>query len=140
LASPDDGTLYVTGFTAPKFSDDEALPAGIETVFTTPMLAIVAPDSNDPVDANQITGCDLTLPLSILWAEEVYEGADLTGNGFVNFQDVAILAMYWRQTSCADPDFCAGADLEPVALPDGDVDMADVSILAGNWLAGKCRD
>jgi hypothetical protein len=140
LESPEDGTLYVTGFTAPKFAGGQALPAGIETVFTTPMLAIAAPDGNDPVDANQITGCGLTLPLSILWAEEVYEGADLTGNGFVNFQDVAILALYWRKTSCAAPDFCAGADLEPVSLPDGDVDMADLSILARQWLQGRCRD
>jgi hypothetical protein len=143
LEDPEDGTLYAAGFTAPKFGAHQPLPSGIETVFTTPMLAVFAPGDPEPVDAIAIDTCDsnlpLRLPLSILWADEVYDGADLTGNGLVNFKDVAFLAQYWRD-SCSGPDFCAGADLEPVYTPDGDVDMADLSILARNWLQGRCRD
>jgi hypothetical protein len=112
LENPEDGTLYVTGFTAPRFGGGQALPAGIETVFTTPMLAIAAPDGSEPVDANEITGCGLTLPLSALWtAVDPNAGT------------------CWGHAECAGQTF---GD----ATCDGNVNLADLFALKANF--GKC--
>jgi hypothetical protein len=122
LENPEDGTLYVTGFTAPKFAGDQALPAGIETVFTTPILASVPPDSNEPVDANQITGCGLMLPLSAVWtAEDPNAGTcwdptecagqtsgDATCDGNVNLADLfALKAHFGKSAPWTPPECCA---------------------------------
>jgi hypothetical protein len=54
---------------------------------------------------------------------------DLSGDGFVNFVDFAILASHWLESDCGN---CGGADLDN----EEDVDFADLDILAENWLAG----
>ena len=55
---------------------------------------------------------------------------DLTGDDWVNLDDFAVFAQYWLNTDCHYPDWCAGADHEP----DGDVDSADLAVLADGWL------
>jgi hypothetical protein len=57
---------------------------------------------------------------------------DLTGDDWVDFDDLAVFARYWLKTDCHSPDWCAGADDEP----DGDVDEADLAVLANGWLCG----
>lgn len=48
----------------------------------------------------------------------------------VDFSDFAILASYWRESDCNDPDWCGGADLDT----DGNVDFNDVKLFTGYWL------
>jgi hypothetical protein len=51
-------------------------------------------------------------------------------NGYVNLSDLAQLAAHWSEAGCARPEGCDGADLDN----DTDVDFADLSIMAANWL------
>jgi len=55
---------------------------------------------------------------------------DLTGDDWVDLADFAVLAQYWLHTDCESPDWCGGADSEP----DGNVDWADLSVIADGWL------
>jgi len=67
---PANGTLYVTGFIAPKFKEDALIQiAGDQDIsgFPTPILAVFRPDVDAPVDAITIEGCSLRLPLSTAW-------------------------------------------------------------------------
>jgi hypothetical protein len=48
----------------------------------------------------------------------------------VDFADLAILALYWLETGCSDPDWCAGTDLNT----DGTVDRDDLMCFADYWL------
>jgi hypothetical protein len=55
--------------------------------------------------------------------------ADITGDGIVDFEDLAVLAAQWLQTPGIP-----SADIAP--LPDGDgvVDFQDFAELADHWL------
>ncbi|MBN1765735.1 MAG: hypothetical protein JW860_10795 [Sedimentisphaerales bacterium] len=55
---------------------------------------------------------------------------DITSDCYVNHLDLYYLIQNWLNTTCTAPDHCAGADLEP----DGDVDLADFTQFAQNWL------
>ena len=55
---------------------------------------------------------------------------DFNGDTVVNFGDFTILASYWQATTCDDPDWCEGTDLDW----DRDVDFGDVSLFADYWL------
>jgi hypothetical protein len=137
IENPDERVLYVTGFTAPKFPAEETLPYGqIEGLFTTPILAVVPLDTNEPAEATEITGSDLALPLSITRPTEFFGGADLTSDNTVDLEDLAILAQYWRDSSCVSPDWCGGADLDKGNA----VGWEDVAVLAGHWLESRCSD
>ena len=57
--------------------------------------------------------------------------SDLTGDCYVNYWDVEIIADYWLRTDCTGPDNCQGADFEPA---DGTVDFYDYSDFAMQWL------
>lgn len=48
----------------------------------------------------------------------------------VDFADLALLASYWLETGCSDPDWCAGTDLDI----DGDIDCDDLMFFADYWL------
>lgn len=48
----------------------------------------------------------------------------------VDFSDFAILASYWQESDCNDPNWCGGADLDT----DGNVDFNDVKLFTGYWL------
>jgi hypothetical protein len=138
--NPVDGELYVTGFTAPKFKEEAVFSSGAVGFFTTPILAVLPAGSTEPVEATEITNCDLTLPLSIVSTVEKCGGADIYVDGIVDQKDFAILAWYWLESNCAVLDDCEGADLEPEAQPDGDVDMADLGVLAEHWLETGCPE
>ncbi len=138
-------SLWITGFcfnSMPDSPDAGALP------FYDPYLAWVPLGVNNVsavciLDANDPNN-DLAMPLSIVWtgarpAQELCGGADLDGSGRVDMPDFAWLARYWRNTNCAAPNnYCEGADLEPEANPDGDVDLKDLEILAEHWLDAGC--
>lgn len=131
----DDGTLYVTGFTAPKFADDASLPFDkyAAEIFTTPILAAFSPEASEPVEAVIITDCDLALPLSLVWTGDKCAGADINGNGVVNFPDFAILALQWLQAPGTP-----SADIVPE--PDGNdiVNFLDLAAVANHWLETGC--
>jgi len=48
----------------------------------------------------------------------------------VDFADLALLALYWLETGCSDPDWCAGTDLNT----DGIVDRDDLILFTDYWL------
>ena len=48
----------------------------------------------------------------------------------VDFADLAVLALYWLETGCSVPDWCAGTDLNA----DGTVDRDDLMFFADYWL------
>ncbi|HUW19316.1 MAG TPA: hypothetical protein VMW16_08445 [Sedimentisphaerales bacterium] len=60
--------------------------------------------------------------------------ADLTGDDWVDFDDVAVFAAYWLSSDCGEPNnWCEGADFEP---RDGCVDYHDLGFLLDRWLTG----
>jgi hypothetical protein len=139
--NPDTGTLYATGFTAPKFPAGLAeLPPEIEGVYTTPFLAIVPPEPTGPVTVMQIAddGPDpLALGMSIVWTggtQPECAGADISGNGVVNLQDFVILAAQWLQIGS---DLLA--DITPATGGDGIVNMLDLAAVADHWLETNCK-
>jgi len=48
----------------------------------------------------------------------------------VDFADLALFSLYWLQTGCSDPDWCAGTDLNT----DGIVDYDDLMLFTDYWL------
>ena len=127
--SPADGTLYVTGYTAPKFAEERWLPYYEIESFTTPVLAVVPTDVGN-INVNRATGCDLGLPFSIVWTGDKCGGTDLSGDGEVDMEDFAIIANYWLVADCGSLGSCAGADFDG----DGTVDLADLAVLVYYWL------
>ena len=57
--------------------------------------------------------------------------SDLTGDCYVNYWDLKIIADHWLNTDCTEPDYCGGADFVP---RDGVVDLFDYSDFAVQWL------
>jgi len=58
------------------------------------------------------------------------EISDFSGDGIVNFNDFAILAYYWVDSLCTDPDWCEGCDYDQSST----VDIEDLKTFAENWL------
>lgn len=56
-----------------------------------------------------------------------FEG-DITGNGYVDFADLSVMASKWLISGC-DVNDCNDADINE----SGSVNMKDFSLLAGNW-------
>jgi glucuronoarabinoxylan endo-1,4-beta-xylanase len=61
--------------------------------------------------------------------------SDISGDCYVDYDDLDILSYYWLNTDCASSADCEGADFEPT---DGDVDFYDFSTFAQQWL--WCND
>jgi GH35 family endo-1,4-beta-xylanase len=61
--------------------------------------------------------------------------SDISGDCYVDYEDLKIIADHWLNTDCTEPDNCEGADFEP---PDGIVDLLDFSDFAQQWL--WCND
>jgi hypothetical protein len=57
--------------------------------------------------------------------------SDLSGNCYVDLQDLKIIADYWLYPNCGGYDNCEGADFVPT---DGDVDLFDYSDFAVDWM------
>jgi hypothetical protein len=55
---------------------------------------------------------------------------DFNSDGSVDFYDYATLSSHWNDTSCSDPNWCAGADIDR----DGDVDNKDLGLFVEYWL------
>ena len=55
---------------------------------------------------------------------------DFDENTNVDSADFAILASYWQQTDCNDPNWCEGSDLDT----DGTVDANDLRLFTDYWL------
>jgi hypothetical protein len=60
--------------------------------------------------------------------------SDLTGDCYVDYWDLEVIANYWL-SACTEPSNCEGADFEPT---DGIVDLLDYSDFAIQWL--ECND
>lgn len=58
--------------------------------------------------------------------------ADLSADGYINFQDYALLSSQWRGEGCEEPnaDWCGRADLDQ----NGQVDPNDLDLFAHYWL------
>jgi hypothetical protein len=74
---------------------------------------------------------------SLSWDYPVYSHVfshvrtrDFNQDTKVDFTDFALLALYWLETGCSDPDWCAGTDLNT----DGTVDRNDLTFFADFWL------
>ncbi len=55
---------------------------------------------------------------------------DFNGDTVVNFVDFAVLALYWQEADCNDPNWCEGTDLGT----DGSVDIYDLALFVDYWL------
>jgi hypothetical protein len=55
--------------------------------------------------------------------------SDLSGDCYVNYEDLETIVYYWLDTDCSSSDDCEGADFEP----DDDVDLIDFSTFALQW-------
>jgi hypothetical protein len=60
--------------------------------------------------------------------------SDISGDCYVNYKDLEIIADYWLNPECGLYGNCEGADFEP----DGNVDAVDFSSFAEQWLL--CND
>ncbi len=56
---------------------------------------------------------------------------DMNDDGIVADYELATVAEYWLDETCACPDLCGGADLDT----NGMVDMFDLAIVLNNWLS-----
>jgi hypothetical protein len=56
--------------------------------------------------------------------------SDLSGDCYVNYEDLETIVYYWLDTDCSSSDDCEGADFEP----DDDVDLLDFSKFALQWM------
>jgi glucuronoarabinoxylan endo-1,4-beta-xylanase len=61
--------------------------------------------------------------------------SDLSGDCYVNVEDLNIVSTYWLNTNCGSSGNCGGVDFEPI---DGDVDLEDYSDFAVDWMT--CND
>lgn len=61
---------------------------------------------------------------------------DLSGDCFVNDQDLILLAQQWLAQGCQEPQWCEGADLNESAS----VNFADFAEFAENWLVCNSPD
>jgi O-glycosyl hydrolase/fibronectin type 3 domain-containing protein len=57
--------------------------------------------------------------------------SDLTGDCYVNLEDLEVVSTYWLDVNCVESGNCGGADFEPV---DGDVDLQDFSDFGVDWM------
>jgi len=142
--NPVDRSLYVTGYTAPKYSDNDTFN-NLDPIFTTPTLAVIPHNSSGTITATEISGFDLALPLSVIWTGTTGEadwcyGADLNFSGEVDFIDFSMFAVYWLDSNCVPPDWCGGADLNPDLGDRDQVDIVDLGILTAYWLETDCSD
>jgi hypothetical protein len=123
----DAGRLYVLGFSAPKYDDDQTF-ADNSTMFTTPTLAALPPGATGPVAAARIPCQDVALPLSLVIGNvpgEAGPAADFDGDRDVDGNDVAIFESCASGPGVPRTAGCLGKDFDQ----DNDVDQADFSLI-----------
>jgi len=64
-------------------------------------------------------------------------GANLDDNIEINTADLVIIAAHWM-FDCTAPDWCGGADMDPVVEDRGQVNLVDFAIFALYWLETGC--
>ena len=73
--------------------------------------------------------------LNSVWVRTYFsycQRADLNDDGTVNFEDFAILALYWIDDFCWGQEWCGGSDFDDSHK----IDFRDLKVLVQNWL---CR-
>jgi hypothetical protein len=135
---PVSGTAWVLGF---KMEDIPYKPTATDPAFYEPYITVVPYGSGTAAgavplcDPNSGPQSNLALPSSIVWTGAVRCGTlDLDDSGTVNFADFAIFMSRWRDSDCVFPDWCDGADVDPLFDDRGDVDIIDLDIFARYWL------
>ncbi len=98
-------------------------------------LCIDSGDPNYVADANEvdIDGDARVIGGRIDMGVDEYaygELSDFNGDGIVNFEDFSILAYYWMDYLCSEPDWCEGSDFDESRY----VDFGDLKTFAENWL------
>ena len=75
--------------------------------------------------------------VSAYWARwgNTHPEGDFSDNGRVDFEDFAILASYWAENTCGQPDWCHGADMDKNQI----VDEQDLADFALDWLDIRVR-
>jgi glucuronoarabinoxylan endo-1,4-beta-xylanase len=106
--------------------------------FTAYYYVVTAVDAND--NESGYSNEDTATPDLYQNCTEVQAGgdglvSDLTGDCYVNLEDLNIVSTHWLDTDCGSSGNCGGADFEPV---DGDVDFEDFSDFAMDWMT--CND
>jgi hypothetical protein len=116
-------------------------PTATDPAFYEPYITVVPYGSGTAAgavplcDPNSGPQSNLALPSSIVWTGAVRCGTlDLDDSGTVNFADFAIFMSRWRDSDCVFPDWCDGADVDPLFDDRGDVDIIDLDIFARYWL------
>jgi hypothetical protein len=93
---------------------------------------VTAVDANDHESgfSNEASAVPAYQTCADVQAAEAGLVSDLTGNCYVNPEDLEVLVSYWLNTNCGASGNCSGADFEP----DGDVDFVDYSDFAVDWM------
>jgi hypothetical protein len=92
-------------------------------------------EDNYWIDLGEFSG-SLTLPAYSITTIHMTRAlkSDISGDCYVNHEDLEIITDYWLEPECGLYDDCEGADFEP----DGDVDFVDFSNFAMQWM--WCND
>ena len=132
---PASGTLWIVGFNMESFPQ---WPDPTQPPFYRPCLAKV-PYGSNTVQAECIydpNDHDLALPISIIWTKPVKcGGADIDGDGKVNFTDFSVLALAWL-TEIGDADWNSAGNISAPA--DAFIDNRDLAVLVEHWLETGC--
>ena len=111
-----DGFTLYTGFTGREVGD----------WFIIDYTATSVGDCNVGFYDHSISGIDPNYYLEFSHVRT----RDFNGDTVVNFVDFAVLASYWREADCNDPNWCEGADLNT----DNSVDIYDSALFVEYWL------
>jgi hypothetical protein len=139
VEKPGDDALYVTGFQAPTFDEDQTFENS-DPIFTQPRWAVIPAStewsltSPQTIAATAITGSDLALPLSATFVPgtspaDLDEDGDVDAGDFDRFRTCATRANVPYNPTALPP----GCTLTPDAQgkiaadfdADGDVDLSD---------------
>ena len=132
---PKSGTLWIVGFNMESYPQ---WPDPTQSPFYRPSLAQVPYDSNtvQAVSVYDPNSHDLALPVSIVWTRPVKcGGADLDGDGNVNFTDFAVHGLAWF-SELGDPDWNPECNISIPA--DAFIDTRDLAVFVEHWLETGC--
>jgi len=68
VEDPQEGILYVTGYTAPRFDGSPPF-SNTDPLFSKPFLARLSSGMPATIQAQEIQGADMALPLATIWIE-----------------------------------------------------------------------